>query len=349
MKRKTGRRIERVREVREPIGSGTPPVLISFLTFNRLGNTATTLPLLLRSQEDFELFLLDNGSKDDTWEFLNDTKDPRIKFRHRFDENIGVVHALNYILSHRKSNQDWINYEYDYRIHDPNFISTFRKVCKEFPELGAVSAVGVPQQRSDIVNEYIKRSPERYIERNEQKIYVDSIMGYCSFIPAEIMNQLCYYDEINCFADVELNRRIVGLGKMTGYALDIHASHTTFGGDCDTCIAYHQYCTGYNKYRERKCTKYYKRVVTDFTDKINMQKYLTERNAEEAKGNYPPPECDSVFSTTCAMSDEDKKKSNDYIDLFQSLTKEDSERVDLDDIEREEAEQIRNNRMPGDY
>jgi hypothetical protein len=76
----------------------TPP-MVSFITWNRLGLTDRNLKALLRTDEDFELYLADNNSRDGTWYYLSSLSDPRIKSRVRFDANRGPVYAANYHLS----------------------------------------------------------------------------------------------------------------------------------------------------------------------------------------------------------------------------------------------------------
>jgi len=314
------------------------PPLISYLCFNRLGNTAVTLPMLLRVRDDFELILIDNGSRDDTWQFINDIKDPRIKHIKQFEENIGVVHGLNYCLSMRKDDQDWINYEYDFRIHDMNFITSFQDIYKEFPDMGGISATIFPSQTDDVIPGELEKDPKRLIVRNEKRIYKDYIMGFCAFLPYETLNKLMYYDEVHCFADVELNLRIRSIEKFTGYALDIHCSHITFEGFCDTCTAYHGYCESYNKYREPKCTKYYSRIVSKVTDEIGMwAKYAVMREDADERGVFPDSKKLSIFGTE-EMDEKDKNKSMHNMELFKTFSANFRDEVDLKDKEREDAE-----------
>ena len=76
--------------------------IISFVTFNRLGLTIRNLERLLESKDNFELYIIDNNSTDDTWEYLKSVNDPRIVEKKRFDLNRGIVYAMNYVISHRK-------------------------------------------------------------------------------------------------------------------------------------------------------------------------------------------------------------------------------------------------------
>ena len=293
------------------------PPLISYLTYNRLGNTAITLPSLLRTFDDFELYLIDNGSKDDTWQFLNDTKDPRIKHRKRFDDNVGCAHGTNYSLSFREEDQDFINYEYDFRIHDKNFVTHFRDIYDSFPEFGALSGTSFPEQVIAIQNA-INIEPNKLIIRNGHNVYLDTVMGFCLFIPYETMNLLGYYDETVSGLDVEMNQRIsTCLHKKTGYAMDIHCSQALAGGYCCTCLAFHEPCKG-NTISESSCMKYYHRVVTQVYDlaRPKVQDIIHKRVTGEL-----PIKCNSIFSNI-PMSESEKELSMQTMNLYKQFTQE---------------------------
>ena len=53
--------------------------LVSFICWNRAGLNARNLNALLKSTDDFELYIIDSNSSDDTWEFIKTLNDKRIK------------------------------------------------------------------------------------------------------------------------------------------------------------------------------------------------------------------------------------------------------------------------------
>lgn len=296
------------------------PPLITFLTYNRLGNTAVSLPSLLRTESDFELYIMDNDSKDDTWEFLQDTRDPRIKKRTLFKQNMGVAHALNYALSHRAEDQDFINFEQDFRIHNKNFVKDFQDTSQEFPEMGALSATIFPSQL-ELIDKNIKDKPERFEERNGKRIYFDTIMGFCSYFTYETMNILRYYDEVNCLLDMDIQARLEVMRRKTGYAIDIRTSHIADGGHCDTCLAYHNHC----EQGERKCLKYYSRLISKITDTIGFEE-LHRITAARIDGKMSF-ECNSISSGK-QISEEEKKGSIYILELFKKFTDEHIKKID---------------------
>lgn len=323
------------------------PPLLTFLTYNRLGNTAISLPSLLRTKSEFELYIMDNDSKDDTWEFVNDTRDPRIVHRKKFKQNMGVGHALNYALSHRKEDQDFINVEADFRIHNMNFVEDFNEMRKTYPEICAFTGTAFPSQLGLIdqrISEYHEyqgdKKPEslcnicgktsfngnhekRFDNRNGKRLYKDTIMGFFAYFPYELMNILMYYDEVDCHLDIDFQARIECMRKKTGYAMDIRASHTLDGGHCDTCLAYHTYC----EQGERKCLKYYSRIISQVTNTIgfhNIHKISKERLAGERSFT-----CNSMWDEKDhKLTSEEKIGSVKILKLFDQYTKEFIQAVD---------------------
>jgi glycosyltransferase involved in cell wall biosynthesis len=287
------------------------PPLISFLTYNRLGSTTVSLASLLKSHDDFDLYIVDNGSKDATWEYINDTKDPRIRHIQKFKTQIGCAHALNFMLSHRKDDQGWINFENDFRLHDKNFVNNFYEYHKLFPEMGAFSATVYPAQ-CETIDQLIKKTPERYIERDSKRVYFDTVMGFCTYMPHETMNRIGYYDEIRCLLDIELQTRFKLLKILTGYTLDIHVSHLPQGGHCPTCMAFHEYCGG-----NGSCVKYYHRIIPKITHELGVQDLINITKKRDA--GEVPIKCNSIFSGI-PMNDEDKAKSQYVMDLFKIFT-----------------------------
>ena len=294
------------------------PPLVTFLTYNRLGETAVSLPSLLRTESDFELYIMDNDSKDDTWAFLNDTRDPRIKHRKRFEQNMGVAHPLNYALSHRAEDQDFINFEYDFRIHNKNFVQDFWDYYKEFPEISAFSATTFPSQLQLIDNAILK-APNQFANRNGKRIFLDTIMGFCSFFPYETWNKLMYYDEVNCLLDMEVQARIESMRLQTAYAMDIRTSHIVQGGDCNTCLAYHNHC----EQGERKCMTHYSRIISRITNEIGFHE-LHRQTKERLLGNM---DCvvNSIYSGK-PISKDDHAGSLRILELFKKFTEEEAQK-----------------------
>lgn len=270
------------------------PPLFTFLTFNRLGNTCISLESVLQSPDDFEMYIIDNGSKDYTWDYLQTIKDPRIKDKKRFDSNLGIA-ALNYGLSFRKPDQDWVNVEPDTHLHNKNFISDFQKVCELYPDFGYFSgmlyggAVALTELSHDYIRNLVIRSPQTVIQRGQYRVFDCPVgmTGYCLYIPANIMNQLVFLDEVSYGADVDLNCRIgKALHKKAGFVFNIGCS--MIGTNCLICLAYGNICPG-----QDVCNKVYSRVSRDFIIKKGTS--TTDIINRRINGQLPL-KCNSIFA-----------------------------------------------------
>lgn len=71
----------------------TVPV-VCFISYDRLGVTANNLDTLLKTEDDFELYIVDNFSKERNWDFIMSLNDDRIKEKIRFSKNYGSICAI---------------------------------------------------------------------------------------------------------------------------------------------------------------------------------------------------------------------------------------------------------------
>lgn len=180
------------------------PPQVSFITWNRLGLTDRNLNALFKTADDFELYLADNNSQDDTWEYLKDLSDPRIKLKTRFDSNRGPVYATNYHLSLRKNEQYFITLDSDVNIHTSNWISKFIETFQQFPEVGLLGAVSW---------EYLNRNRQVLVKKEMGsacylQIVKCFVEGCCQCLRPQLLDQLGYWNEECCMGDVEICYRI---------------------------------------------------------------------------------------------------------------------------------------------
>ena len=182
----------------------TPP-LVSFVTWNRMGLNIRNLKALLNTESDFELHIIDNHSQDNTWSFIQDLEDERIKSKTRFDFNRGPVYAGNYALSKRRKDQYFITVDSDVNIHTKDWISRFIHTFEEFSDLGLLGAVS---------REYYARYrlPLAGREKN-QTCYLQLVKGFvegcCQCLHPRLIEQLGYWSEETCMGDAELCWRIL--------------------------------------------------------------------------------------------------------------------------------------------
>lgn len=227
----------------------TPP-FVNYITFNRLGLTAGSLKSILDTPEDFEMHIIDSNSKDDTWEYLQSVKDPRIKSLLRLPVNAGPIPALNLNLSKRKRDQYFFNIDSDVVIKTKDWLSRFMKVFGAFPEVGLLGVQRVPPY-IPIYPEVIPRirGDAAYLELKNG--YVDAILdfvhGCCIGMRPELIEKIGYWSEETCWGDAELTPRVMHYTNFkAGYMsdkdlkplIDIDMAQTV---GCDQCMA-RKYC-----------------------------------------------------------------------------------------------------------
>lgn len=192
--------------------------IISFMCFERACLTAKNLTALLNTNEDFELYIVDNASTDDTWKFIEQLKDERIKCKKRFEKNRFVVYSMNYVLSHRKKNQYFIHIDNDVEIKTNDFIHRFMRIFYKFPELGLLGAI------SDVWFEDYKKAyntnilPE--LVTKDGLSYYDSrtVIGCCFCVRPEVFDHIGYFNEETNIADSDFMYRV---NKFTPYKTGI--------------------------------------------------------------------------------------------------------------------------------
>jgi len=192
-----------------------------------MGMNIQNLSLLLKTTDDFELHIIDNNSSDDSWEFIQQLKDPRIKEVKRFPFNKGGAYAFNYVLSQRKPGQAFINVEADVSIYTPNWISNCVQIIDTYPEVGAVGNVRPT---------FFKERSIEYTEmtRDDVKFWRSLfLLGCCVYYPAKTMDLLGYYNEMILVGDLEITARLAALGNWFGYCLDNQIRYRP--PKCSTC------------------------------------------------------------------------------------------------------------------
>ncbi len=230
--------------------------LVCFVTYNRLGASAINLKALLDTKSDFELIIIDNASIDGTWEFIETLNDPRIKLKHRFSKNYGIVFAANYGISKRKKDQAYILVENDIFIDDKNWIEKFQKTLSTFPHLGLIGAVTKEYLEEKIINYsqmYVNKILE-YKNNNKNKLdmipetkdgttiyYKPYIPGSCIYLPSNTLDIIGYWNEETCGADNEIGRRInLFTPNFTAITTELFIKARP-SISCNECIA-KQYC-----------------------------------------------------------------------------------------------------------
>ncbi len=235
------------------------PPLLSYVTFNRLGLTVKNLTSILNSSDDFEMHIIDNGSTDGTWKYIQNLKDSRIFSKARFNINFGQVYALNLNLLKRRPDQYFISVDNDVYIETKDWISRFSKVFETFPEVGMLG-IQRDQSNTEQLPPVIPKVKDSifYLEVDNTQPCIDKnyIPGCCICLKPELIKEIGYWCEENCFGEVELCNRINNFTSFkTGFVTNISIKMPQTI-ECSTC-EYNAQCI-LNKYTETCFTKYEK-------------------------------------------------------------------------------------------
>ena len=214
------------------------PPFLSYVTWNRMGLTVKNILRILQSRDDFEMHIIDSNSLDDTWCFIKEIEDSRIKSRTRLDKNHGPVYAYNLNLSKRKKDQFFIHVDNDVYFHTLDWISKLTEAFDEFTELGML---GIPRpypypQFLPPVEPRIRKGI-CYLKLLNAKVngQLDFIPRCCIMFRPELFNYIGYWSEETQFTDAEMSPRVVNYTPYTaGFATNIWIEQPQ-NISCDIC------------------------------------------------------------------------------------------------------------------
>lgn len=208
------------------------PPMVSFITWNRAGTNVKNLQAILATDDDFELHIIDNNSKDNTWEFIEGLQDERIKSKTRFDKNYGILYAINYTMAKRKPEQYFITVDSDVCLLTKDWVTQFIKVMEAFPEVGYLGVM------KNVDNYFKVRQITPIIRENNSVTYYQfhSIWGGCSCLRPEVIDKLGYWNEEIGRADNDMCQRVnICTTYKTGYVPTIDINHDQRIA-CDVCM-----------------------------------------------------------------------------------------------------------------
>ncbi|MBI5642824.1 MAG: glycosyltransferase family 2 protein [Deltaproteobacteria bacterium] len=91
--------------------------------------------VLSQTFKDFELFISDDASPDNTREVVKSFNDPRIRY-HRNDKNLGVLDNWNFVISNARGEYVFKLDDDDYI--DPRYLERTAAILDKYPEAGSV-------------------------------------------------------------------------------------------------------------------------------------------------------------------------------------------------------------------
>lgn len=181
------------------------PPLVCFVTWNRAGLVARNLTALLKTTDDFELYIIDSNSTDGTWNYIEQLNDKRIVHKERLDLNRGYVYAGNYVLSKRKQDQYFITIDSDACIKTDGWTKRFMEVMDAFPDVGLL---GLMPNLETMLKIY--KWPFQIIKNENLSYYKlhGNVWGGCMCLRPELLEIIGYFNEETGRADYDLWSRV---------------------------------------------------------------------------------------------------------------------------------------------
>lgn len=188
------------------------PPFVSYITWNRMGLTVRNLSGLLETSDDFELHIVDNNSQDNTWDYLQELRDPRIKSKTRLVSNKGPIYAVNYNLAKRKKDQYFITIDSDVYIYTKNWVTKFMEVFESFPEVGLL---GLPRAKPyagylpPVLLNVKDGTGYLQLKNGSLRDPLDFVPGHLQCLRPELIEIIGYWSEESHTGDKEMSARVM--------------------------------------------------------------------------------------------------------------------------------------------
>ena len=196
------------------------PVLVTYISHNRLNYVRQTLPeLLAQDYYGLRIVCVDNGSTDGTVEYIKEiTKDDDRVILRMEKQNLGLGRALNIGLSYRTAGEYFMPVLDDIKINKRNFILELVNAFTYLPEAGRVTHVFYDlntRAQEPIFNENVIN---RLMEENAMEV-ANFASGACMYCPKVFFKLGKFYDKepISRWAISESGERIKFLGLKNFY------------------------------------------------------------------------------------------------------------------------------------
>jgi GT2 family glycosyltransferase len=215
----------------EPLSSNVSIVIV---TWNALTHTKTCLDSLFSktAYEDFDVFVVDNGSTDGTLDFLRAIDGITLIEN---GENLGFARGANIGISHTKPDSDVILLNNDIRITDPDWIGKLRRASYSDPAIGVAGCRLVfPDGTLNHTGAYIR--PFELFGENESGLeddinqcieqrFVEAVIGAVLYLKRPALDRLgggfdesffSYFEDTDlCYRARQQGMKVVYCGGLT--------------------------------------------------------------------------------------------------------------------------------------
>lgn len=215
---------------------------ILMLCLNNREKTQITVESVISKVEgDFKFIILNNGSTDDTKEYLNSLTNEKIYVVHS-EKNLGVAIGRNTAMQHLDDDCEFIMIIDNDIVATDKFANKLLDFMKKHPDIGicgpCTNFAGTPQQIKTPSLESIEdihQFAASYRSPNEFS-YVPhkwTVIGFCMLVRRGLINQLGNFDEnfklYGC-EDNDLCYRAQKAGWRLAYVMSVYVHHWGHGG-----------------------------------------------------------------------------------------------------------------------
>lgn len=218
---------------------GMPP-LVNYVTFNRLGLTARNLKSVLDTPEEFEMHIVDSNSMDDTWEYIQDLNDGRIKSKTRLPLNYGPIYPANLNLLKRKPEQYFFTIDSDVLVMTRNWVKCFLSVFKAFPEaglLGVMKGKPYPRYLPKVLPKVRDRIGYLQLKNGFADAPNDFVPGCFQCLRPELIEEIGFWNEECCYGDAEISARVNNYTSFKAGFINTVKIDMTQSISCENCLA----------------------------------------------------------------------------------------------------------------
>jgi GT2 family glycosyltransferase len=215
-------------------------ILIGMLTYDRLDFTKQAIESLYKNTEcEFDLIILDNGSKDDTVEYLKNLKYSNLYVIYE-KENIGVAKGMNKILSFKNSQQHFMKLDNDI-VLNKNIDKKWLIKILDFIDKDIIIKVN----NEDFRIGSICLKPIALLKEFEQKVQIDNfifefnpegVLGCSTIYNKNVFSKIGnFIDDLGLYGyeDSLENTRMYLAKFITLFCTDFGVTHIDPGGDTE--------------------------------------------------------------------------------------------------------------------
>lgn len=205
------------------------PIVISLVTYNRLGFTQKTMASLSIAVHDipYNMYVVDNGSTDGTQLWLMGQRDIPLRYETIcYPDNKGTATAVNVAWGHRAEGQHCLKLDNDFVVQDKNWLWRALAILAARPDIGTVAVKwdGNPENPEHTNVIYKSKLSTAGQETVEECLYP---ISPAMLVRGEVVDKIggLIQPMLYGYDDLLYLHRVQKAGYKTVFMLNSHASH----------------------------------------------------------------------------------------------------------------------------